>query len=195
MVMVKALKGLRPKKDLVAQVASPPYDVLSADEAQALAANNPISFLYVEKMEISLPPGADPDGDEAAQAGKRNLQRLIDEHALVQDDKEMHLRVSAYLAWHASKPDSCCSRRWMIIFRDKSSATNSRAPTRRPDARAWRKLLMRRRDRCSLFYPSADDLDLLLAEVAKGQPEYDFEADDVRHQLWVVDDARKMTRR
>ena len=71
MVMVKALRGLRPRRELVAKVASPPYDVLSDAEARALAADNPISFLYVEKMEISLPPGADPDGAEAAQAGKQ----------------------------------------------------------------------------------------------------------------------------
>jgi uncharacterized protein (DUF1015 family) len=93
MVMVKAVRGLRPKKELAAKVASPPYDVLSADEARALAADNPISFLYVEKMEISLPAGADPDGDEAAQAGKMNLQRLIEENVLVQDKRKVSMSI------------------------------------------------------------------------------------------------------
>ena len=78
MVMVKAVRGLRPKKELAAKVASPPYDVLSADEARVLAADNPISFLYVEKMEISLPPGADPDGDRARLQTQHSCIKLVD---------------------------------------------------------------------------------------------------------------------
>ncbi len=33
MAIIKAFKGFRPRKDLVAKIASRPYDVLSSDEA------------------------------------------------------------------------------------------------------------------------------------------------------------------
>jgi uncharacterized protein (DUF1015 family) len=193
MVMVKALRGLRPKKELVAKVASPPYDVLSADEARALAADNPISFLYVEKMEISLPPGADPDGDEAALAGKRNLQRLIDEKVLVQDDKEC---VYVYrLTWRGRQQTG-----FMLLSAadDYLKGNIKRHEFTRADKEAGRtrleETLNAQAGPVFLFYPSADSLDALLAEVAKGTPEYEFEADEVRHQLWAVCDAKTLNK-
>ena len=45
-----------------------------------------------------------------------------------------------------------------------------------------------------LFYPPAANLDTLLAEVAAGKPEYDFEADEVRNQFWVVSDSKTIQR-
>ncbi|HQL24137.1 MAG TPA: DUF1015 family protein, partial [candidate division Zixibacteria bacterium] len=47
MSIVRPFKGLRPRPEYAGQVAAPPYDVLSSDEARAMAAGNPISFLHV----------------------------------------------------------------------------------------------------------------------------------------------------
>ncbi len=193
MVMVKAVRGLRPTKDLAAKVASPPYDVLSADEARALAADNPISFLYVEKMEISLPPGADPDGDEAAQAGKKSLQRLIDDHVLVQDDAEC---IYVYrLTWRGRQQTGFVL---LSAADDYLKGNIKRHEFTRADKEAGRtrleETLNAQAGPVFLFYPSAANLDVLLAEVAAGTPEYDFEADEVRHQFWVVSDSKTIQR-
>ena len=37
-----------------------PYDVVNTDEARALAAGNPLSFLHVTRSEIDLPADANP---------------------------------------------------------------------------------------------------------------------------------------
>ena len=44
MALVIPLRVLRPKEEFVRAVASPPYDVLSHDEAVKMASVNPLSF-------------------------------------------------------------------------------------------------------------------------------------------------------
>ncbi len=73
---IRPFRGLRPRPDLAREVASPPYDVLSASEARAMAADNPNSFLRVNKAELEFPEGADPHADEVYARAKANLERL-----------------------------------------------------------------------------------------------------------------------
>jgi uncharacterized protein (DUF1015 family) len=44
---------------------------MSTEEARAIAAGNPLSFLRVSKPEIDLPPGRDPYSAEVYATGKR----------------------------------------------------------------------------------------------------------------------------
>ena len=52
MAIVRPFRGLRPKRELAEEVASPPYDVLDSDEARAQGEDRPLSFLHVVKPEI-----------------------------------------------------------------------------------------------------------------------------------------------
>ncbi|MDP7070071.1 MAG: DUF1015 family protein [Phycisphaerales bacterium] len=85
MVHIKAFKALRPPAPMAPRVASPPYDVVSTDEAAALAADNPLSFLRVIRPEIDLPPGTDPHSNIAYQTARTSLSQLIAEGALSRD--------------------------------------------------------------------------------------------------------------
>ncbi|MFD2232230.1 DUF1015 domain-containing protein [Phaeospirillum tilakii] len=83
--LFRPFAGLRPAEGLAARMAAPPYDVLSSDEARALAADNPLSFLHVSKAEIDLAPGTDPhDAAVYAKAGA-NLRAMIAAGQLVRD--------------------------------------------------------------------------------------------------------------
>ena len=57
MADIRPFRALRPPTDRVAQIASVPYDVVNTEEARALAADNPLSFLHVSRPEIDLPEG------------------------------------------------------------------------------------------------------------------------------------------
>ena len=59
--------ALRPAPAAAGDVASVPYDVVSTEEARALAAGNPLSFLHVSRPEIDLPASVDPHGEEVYQ--------------------------------------------------------------------------------------------------------------------------------
>ncbi|MBL7032938.1 MAG: DUF1015 domain-containing protein [Candidatus Delongbacteria bacterium] len=85
MVKIRAFPGLRPRPELAEMIASPPYDVLSSEEARRLAAANDKSFLHVNKPEIDLAATIDPYSTTVYEKGRDNLRRFIDEQWLVQD--------------------------------------------------------------------------------------------------------------
>jgi uncharacterized protein (DUF1015 family) len=83
---VRPFAALRPTADSAAAVIAPPYDVVSAEEARALAAGRPSSFLHISRPEIDLPEGSSPYSDAAYEQGARSLARLVAERVLVRDD-------------------------------------------------------------------------------------------------------------
>jgi len=83
--LVRPFHALRPRPERAADVVAPPYDVVSTDEARALAAGHPDSFLHISRPEIDLPAGASPYSDAAYARGAANLARLVDGGVLVRD--------------------------------------------------------------------------------------------------------------
>lgn len=86
MADVRPFAALRPRDDLAARVISPPYDVLTEEEARALAVD-PVRFVRVTRSEVDLPRGADPHGDAAYAKARENLDALVAQGALVADEE------------------------------------------------------------------------------------------------------------
>jgi uncharacterized protein (DUF1015 family) len=61
--------------------------VLSSEEAKVLAADNPYSFLYVDKAEICFPSDVSPYDPAVYKKANENLRKLINDGVLIQDDK------------------------------------------------------------------------------------------------------------
>src|SRR6185295_12566512 len=69
--------ALIPDAPRAGEIIAPPYDVVSTEEARALAAGKPWSFLHVSKPEIDFPPDANAiDPAVYARAGE-NLRRMV----------------------------------------------------------------------------------------------------------------------
>ena len=60
MSIIKSFRGLRPKKEKVAQVASPPYDVLNSEEARTMAEGNPAPAFSPHRSSCSRKPEDQP---------------------------------------------------------------------------------------------------------------------------------------
>ena len=73
MSTIRPFNALRPLPANVDRVAAVPYDVVNTEEARALAAGNPLSFLHVSRAEIDLPPGTDPYSDAVYARRPRQL--------------------------------------------------------------------------------------------------------------------------
>ena len=63
MSTIKPFRGYLPPYDMAGKVSSPPYDVLSSDEARKMVQNNPDTFLRIIKPEIDFKPDSAPHGD------------------------------------------------------------------------------------------------------------------------------------
>ena len=86
MSVIYPFTALRPAPKAAAAVASVPYDVVSTEEARALAEGNPLSFLRVSRPEIELPAGADSHADAVYDLAAKNFSRLKDLAPLVVEE-------------------------------------------------------------------------------------------------------------
>jgi uncharacterized protein (DUF1015 family) len=86
MASLYPFKALRPAPEVAARVASPPYDVVSTNEARALADGNPLSFLHVSRAEINLATDTDPHSRAVYEQAATNLSRLRIEAPLLIED-------------------------------------------------------------------------------------------------------------
>ncbi len=85
MAVIKPFQGYRAPSDMAGSISSPPYDVMSSDEARNMVKGNPDSFLRVIKPEIDFTSDNEPKGDSLHEHGSENLQRYISDGKLVQD--------------------------------------------------------------------------------------------------------------
>src|SRR6478672_11727239 len=76
MATLHPFRALRPAPETAGSIAAVPYDVVSTDEARALAGSNPLSFLRVSRAEIELPQGTDPYADAVYERAAKNFAAL-----------------------------------------------------------------------------------------------------------------------
>src|SRR5919206_1570114 len=86
MATLHPFRALRPQPAEAARIAAVPYDVVSTEEARALAADNPLSFLRVSRAELELPPSTDPYSDTVYERAAANFASLR-RHALVLENE------------------------------------------------------------------------------------------------------------
>jgi uncharacterized protein (DUF1015 family) len=186
--LIKPFRALRPAPGRAAEVLAPPYDVLSSAEARQRAKGKAWSFLRVSKAEIDLDPATDPyDGAVYAKAAE-NLKAMIAAGVLIRDARPGYYvyrmtwrgHVSTGLAAVASLADYASNR----IRRHEHTT-----PAKEDDRVRQIEAINAQTGPVMLGYPTAPQIDAMLARAASDAPAFDVTADDgVRHQLWVISD-------
>lgn len=87
MAKIREFRGLRPAGELASRVAELPYDVVSSEEARAIAKDRPHSFFHISKPEIDLPQGVSLYDDSVYAKARENFERFIDRRILIQDSE------------------------------------------------------------------------------------------------------------
>ena len=194
MATIKPFKGIRPPRQLAAQVASRPYDVLNSEEARREAEGNPLSLYHIIKPEIDFAPGTDEHAPEVYAKAAENFRKFRDNGWLVQDDREhyyvyaqtMDGRTQYGLVVCASVDDYMTGKikKHELTRRDKEEDRMKHVRVNNANI-----------EPVFFAYPHHDELDRLVADVAKGEPEYDFTAPDgVGHRFWVISDEAAIRR-
>jgi len=176
--------ALRPAGAVAARVSSVPYDVVSTDEARALAADEPLSFLRVTRAELELPPELDPHADEVYDRARANLERLKRDAPLVTDDEPSlyvyrlrmgeHTQTGVAGAFSIDEYESGAIKKHERTRRDKEDDRTRHIVTLRAQTGV-----------VFLTYRASAAIDAIVARVAAGPPLDDFvAADGVAHQLW-----------
>jgi uncharacterized protein (DUF1015 family) len=189
MAHIEPFRAFRPRPEFAERVASPPYDVLSSEEARDMVADNPLSFLHVVKPEIDLPPGTDLYAPEVYAKGAENLKRLIEDEVLIRDPapalylyrQRMGDHVQTGLVTGASVDEY---ERDLIKKHEHTRPAKEDDRTRHIDA------LDANTGPVFLTYKARPEIDGLVARLTEARSTYDFVAPDgIQHILWVIDDA------
>jgi len=189
MATVKPFAALRPKPELASRICELPYDVMSSEEARAMANGNPLSFLHVSKPEIDLPPGTDLYSPEVYAKGKENFQKLIADGALAKDKQPCFYLYRQIMGQH-SQMGLVAAASCEEYLRGAIKKHEFTRPDKEDDRVRHIEALNSQTGPVFLTYRAVPALDELLAKIASGQPDVDFTGDDgVRHTSWTISDA------
>lgn len=188
MKLIKPFKGLRPTRELAAQVASHPYDVLNRQEAGEMAKNNPLSFLHINKPEIDVDESVGLHDPQVYAKGSENLQRFIAEGTLQQDGEEKLYVYKQIMGSHDQvglvAVASVDAYEQNLIKKHEFTR-----PEKEDDRVEHMDALGAQVGPVFLTYKSDNRIDELIAQVTAGEAEYDFEAQDgTQHTFWVIED-------
>lgn len=189
MATVRPLKGFRPLPHLAAEVAAKPYDVLSSEEARAEAANKPLSFLHVGKPEIDLPPDLHLYDDRVYAKGRSNLDRLVQDHILVQDPEPCFYLYAQTMGGHTQYGIVGCTS--VAEYLNDTIKKHELTRKEKEDDRTRHvKVTHSHSGPIFLTYRSRNSVDRIVDTIRATAPVNDFVADDgIWHQLWVVPDS------
>ncbi len=188
MAKVKPFKGVRPPRHLVEEVASRPYDVLNSEEARKEAEGNEKSLYHIIKPEIDFEPGFDEHHPDVYDKAVENFMNFQEKGWLVQDEKENY-----YI--YAQTMDGRTQYGFVVgawVDDYMKGRIKKHELTRRDKEEDRMKHV-----RCNnaniepvfFAFPDNENLEQIIRDVTKGEPEYDFVAPDgFGHTFWVIDD-------
>lgn len=190
----RPFKAVRPLPAYAERVAALPYDVMTSEEAREKVADNPYSFLHVDKAEIDLPLGTDLYSDEVYAKAASNLLSLQTDEIMKQDENPCYYIYQQ--EWQGRSQTGlvgCASIDEYIDGRIKKHELT------RADKEADR---IRHVDTCDantgpifLTYKGNEEIDKLISDFKKAyHPVYDFVSEgDVHNKVWVVNETDKLT--
>jgi uncharacterized protein (DUF1015 family) len=192
MSRIEPFRAYRPRPDHAERIASPPYDVVSSEEARAMAAGNPLSFLHVGKPEIDLDPSVPLYDDRVYAKGVENLRRLIDSGELVRDPSPClylyqqrmgdHVQVGVVGACSVEEYEQDLIKKHEITRKDKEDDRTRHVTECNANA-----------EPVFLTYRASREIDAVVDGIRRRPPVYDFVSDDaIGHTVWVVDDPAEI---
>ncbi|MDE5719140.1 MAG: DUF1015 domain-containing protein [Paramuribaculum sp.] len=188
MAKIKPFRGVRPPRELVEEVASRPYDVLNSDEARREAEGNPKSLYHIIKPEIDFDPSTDEHDPCVYEKAVENFNAFQSNGWLVQDNDDhyyiyaqtMDGRTQYGIVIAANVDDYMEERikKHELTRRDKEEDRMKHVRINNANV-----------EPVFFAFPDNDVLERIIADVTKGEPEYDFTAPDgFGHHFWVIDD-------
>lgn len=194
MAKIKPFKGIRPPKEMVEEVASRPYDVLSSSEARKEAEGNPKSLYHIIKPEINFEADVDEHDARVYVKAAENFQKFQDNGWLVQDEKDhyyiyaqtMDGRTQYGIVIAANVDDYMTEKikKHELTRRDKEEDRMKHVRVNNANV-----------EPVFFAFPDNEALEEIIKETVKKTPEYDFVAPDgFGHHFWLIDDEKTIAK-
>ena len=192
MVRVKPFAAIRPPKNLVTEVAAPPYDVLNSEEALAMAGEK--SLLHITKPEIDFTPIAGEHEQRTYDKAVENFKAWREKGWLVQDPKPMYYVYAQTMGKRTQYGIVLCAH-----TDDYAEGIIKKHELTRKDKEDDRMVHVRIQNANiePVFFAFKDNAELadIVAKAAAGKPEYKFtDENKFVHTFWVIDDDATIAR-
>ena len=186
MVRVKPFAAIRPPKDLVTEVAAPPYDVLNSEEAREIAGEK--SLLHITKPEIDFTPIAGEHEQRTYDKAVENFKLWKERGWLVREDKEKYYVYAQTMGKRTQYGIVLCAH-----TDDYANGVIKKHELTRKDKEDDRMVHVRIQNANiePVFFAFKDNAELnaIIAKAASGKPEYKFtDENKFVHTFWVIDD-------
>jgi uncharacterized protein (DUF1015 family) len=179
-------RAVRPRPADASRVAAVPYDVVSTDEARALAEGNPLSFLRVSRAELELDPGTNPYDEQVYERAAHNFEALRTSILVVDDEPSVYvyrLRMGDHVQTGVAACVSLDEYDRDIIRKHERTR-----PDKENDRTRHMLALGAQTGPVFLTYRAAATIDGLVQRVTTGDPIAGFTAvDGVQHAIWRAD--------
>lgn len=184
---IRPFQGFVPPVNLADKVNCVPYDVVSTEEAAAMAQGNEHSLLRVDRAEIDMPEGTDVHSDEVYAKALENFERLKAHGSLVRESAPClyvyrqimgdHSQTGIAVVCHVEDYDNDLIKKHEKTRRDKEDDRTRLIDT-----------ISANTGPIFLTYRDESQIDSLVAKVQEGEPHYDYTAPDgVQHTVWRVE--------
>ena len=192
MVRVKPFAAIRPPKNLVTEVAAPPYDVLNSEEALAMAGEK--SLLHITKPEIDFKPIAGEHEQRTYDKAVENFKAWKAKGWLVQDNKEKYYVYAQTMGDRTQYGLVLCAH-----TDDYAEGIIKKHELTRKDKEDDRMVHVRIQNANiePVFFAYKDNAELnaIVAQAAAGEPEYKFvDENNFTHTFWVIDNDATIAR-
>ena len=186
MVRVKPFAAIRPPKNLVTEVAAPPYDVLNSQEAKAMAGEK--SLLHITKPEIDFDPIAGEHEQRTYDKAVANFKLWKERGWLVREDREKYYVYAQTMGKRTQYGLVLCAH-----TDDYANGIIKKHELTRKDKEDDRMIHVRIQNANiePVFFAFKDNKELgeIIAKTAAGEPEYKFvDENDFTHTFWVIND-------
>lgn len=175
---------------LESRVASPPYDVLDAAQARAIAGDDPACFLRVTRPDLEFPDGTPPDAPECYARAAERFQGMCQSGILRRDAApSLYLYRLERLGRAQTGVAALCS----CPEYDSGIIKRHEHTRPRPEADRMRHILATGAQTGPVFLAYRDRADIAdgIQSAMRAPAACDFTAaDGVRHTLWRLDQAQ-----
>ena len=185
MAKIRPFRAVRPQPSLASQIASVPYDVVNTEEARALAADNPLSFLRVSRSEIDLPADTNPYADVVYRTAAERFAAI--RASMVEESEPALYFYKLRMGTHEQTGLAAC---YSVDEYDAGLVKKHEKTRRDKEDDRTRHITELRAQTGPVFltYHASAAVDAVAAKVATTPPLYDIVAPDgVTHTVWKVD--------
>jgi len=192
MAKITPFPGLRPVKELAAEVATLPYDVVSEAEAREFKKDKN-NFYHVTRSEIDLPEGTDVHSMQVYEKAKENLDCMVQDKIMVQDAEPCYYIYELVMDGRSQTGLVCGSS-----IDDYNNGIIKKHEFTRPEKELDRiNHITTTGAQTGIVFLAYNDCknvqDIIDTWKRDHKPTNDFTAHDgVRHIFWVVDDYAKV---